>query len=175
MLTQSRKARVNNAFQQFLRCFCCYNETNWTCILPQVKFLYNAARALGIEHTPFEANFGFSHEEHLGLLFSMRPAIPVLQDASEWLRLLCEVHALVRLVLQPHKDDMQARSDPSTAPHFVRGDKVTVVTKNILLHGQPNMKLCDRHVGPFTFEEQIGKYNYILKLHPVFHVNNLRP
>jgi hypothetical protein len=40
-----------------------------------VEFVYNASRALGIEHTPFEANFGFFHEEPLNLLFSMRPSI----------------------------------------------------------------------------------------------------
>jgi hypothetical protein len=43
------------------------------------------------------------------------------------------------------------------------------------------MKLRDREHGPFTMEEQIGKHNYRLKiaatlrLHLVFHVNNLRP
>jgi hypothetical protein len=36
---------------------------------------------------------------------------------------------VARSVLQPHKDEMQARSDTSTAPHFVRGEKVTVATK----------------------------------------------
>jgi hypothetical protein len=51
-------------------------------------------------------------------------------------------------VLQLHKDDMQARSEPSTAPHFVRGDKVTIVAKNLFLGGQPNMKLRDRQLGP---------------------------
>jgi hypothetical protein len=47
-----------------------------------VEFAYNASRALGIEHTPFEANFGFSPEEPLDLLFSMRPSIPISQDAT---------------------------------------------------------------------------------------------
>jgi hypothetical protein len=43
------------------------------------------------------------------------------------------------------------------------------------------MKLRDRQLGPFTMEEQIGKRSYRLKLlaevrlHHVFHVNNLRP
>jgi hypothetical protein len=32
-------------------------------MLPQVEFAYNAFRALGFEHTPFETNFGFSPEE----------------------------------------------------------------------------------------------------------------
>jgi hypothetical protein len=43
------------------------------------------------------------------------------------------------------------------------------------------MKLRDRQLGPFIVEEEIGRHNYILKLpstvrlHPIFHVNNLRP
>jgi hypothetical protein len=88
---------------------------------------------------------------------------------------------MVRTVLQLHKDDVQARSKPSTAPHFVQGDKVSLVTKNLFLRGQPNRKLRDRQLGPFKVEDQIGKHNYRLRLlgtvrfHPVFHVNNLRP
>jgi hypothetical protein len=94
--TDGLTKRVNNTFQQLLRCFCCYDGTNWTDLLPQVEFAYNASRALGIEHTPFEANFGFSLEEPPHLLFSMRLSIPVSQYASERLRLLHEVHAMIR-------------------------------------------------------------------------------
>jgi putative transposase len=74
--------RVNITFQQLLRCLCRYDGSDWTTLLPQVEFAYNASRALGIEHTPFEANFGFSPEEPLDFLFSMRPSIPVSQDAT---------------------------------------------------------------------------------------------
>jgi hypothetical protein len=76
---------------------------------------------------------------------------------------------------------MQARSEPSTAPHFIRGDKVTAVTKNLFSRGHPNRKLRNRQLGPFTIEEQIGKHNYGLRLpttvrsHPVFHVNYQKP
>jgi hypothetical protein len=74
--------RVNNTIEQLLRCFCCYDDSDWTTLLPQVEFAYNASRALGIEHTPFEANFRFSPEEPPDLMFSMRPSIPVSQDAT---------------------------------------------------------------------------------------------
>jgi hypothetical protein len=73
---------------------------------------------------------------------------------------------------------MQACSEPSTAPHFVRGDKVTIVTQNLFLRRQPDTSLRDRQLRPFTIEEQIGKHIYKLKLpttirlHPVFHANN---
>jgi hypothetical protein len=76
---------------------------------------------------------------------------------------------------------MQARTEPSTTPYFARGDKVSIVTANLFLRGQPNRKLRDELIGPFSVEEQIGKHSYRLKLpatvrlHHVFHVNNLRP
>jgi hypothetical protein len=76
---------------------------------------------------------------------------------------------------------MQARTEPSTTPNFAKGDKVLVVTTNLFLRGQPNRKLRDEKLEHFTVEEQIGKHSYKLKipatvrLHLVFHVNNLRP
>jgi hypothetical protein len=80
--TDGLTERVNSPFQQLLRCFCCYDGSDWTTPLPQVEFAYNYSPALGIEHTPFEANFGFSLEEPPDLLFSMRPSIPISQDAT---------------------------------------------------------------------------------------------
>jgi hypothetical protein len=108
--TNGLTERVNNIFQQLLRCFCCYDGPYWTALLPQVEFAYIASRVLGIEHTPFEANFGFSPEKPLDLLFSMRPSISVSQYATERLRLLQKIHALVRSVFQLHKDEMHART-----------------------------------------------------------------
>jgi hypothetical protein len=97
--TYGHTERVNITFQQLLRCFCCYDCYDSTTLLPQVEFAYNASRALGIEHTPCEANFEFSPKEPPYLLFSMRSSIPVSQDATDRLQLLQEVHALVRSVL----------------------------------------------------------------------------
>jgi hypothetical protein len=76
---------------------------------------------------------------------------------------------------------MHARKESSAAPHFVKRDKVSFITANLFLRGQPNSKLRDMQLGPFTMKEQIGKHIYRLKLpatirlHHVFHVNNLRP
>jgi hypothetical protein len=118
--TDGLTERVNNTFQHLLRCFCCYDgSANTTFLLLQVEIVNNATRALGIEHTPFEAIFGFSPKEPPNLLLSMRPLLPLSQDASERLKLLQEVHAMVRTVLPFYKDEMQARSEPSTTPHFV--------------------------------------------------------
>jgi hypothetical protein len=37
------------------------------------------------------------------------------------------------MVLQLHKDEMQARLEPSSAPLYGRGEKVTAITKNLFL------------------------------------------
>jgi hypothetical protein len=147
--------RVNNTFQHLLRCLCCYDYSDWTALLPQVEFAYNASRALGIEHTHFEANFGFSHEEPLDMMFSMRPSIPVSQDASERIRLLQEIHTMVRSVLQLHKNEMHARTTPSTSPHFAKGDNVSVVTANPFLRGQPNKNLRGRHLDLLQWRSKL--------------------
>jgi transposase InsO family protein len=102
--TDGLTERVNNTFQHLLRCFCCCDGTNWTDMLPQVELAYNAFRALGIKHSPFEASIGFSLEEPPHLLFNMRPSISLSQDASERLKLSHDVHTHVRFVLQLHKD-----------------------------------------------------------------------
>jgi hypothetical protein len=66
------------------------------------------------------------------VLFNMRPSVLVSQDAMERLKQLQEIHALVRIVLHVHKDEMQARLELSSTPHFVRGDKES---RNLFLRG----------------------------------------
>jgi hypothetical protein len=67
-------------------------------MLHEAEFADNATRALGIEHTPFEANFGFSPEEPPSMMFNAQPSFPVSQGTSERFPLLHELHAKVRSV-----------------------------------------------------------------------------
>jgi hypothetical protein len=94
------------------------------------------------------------------MLFSMRPSIPLSQDASDRLKLLKQVHTMVRYVLL-RKHEIHERSEPSTVAHFVRGDKVSVVTTNLFLREQPNKKLRDRQLGLFYS----GRANWQTQLH----------
>jgi hypothetical protein len=58
--TDGLTERVSSMYSQILRCFYSYDGLRWTNMQPFVEFAYNVTRALGIEHTPFHANFGFS-------------------------------------------------------------------------------------------------------------------
>jgi hypothetical protein len=103
---------------------------------------------LELNTPPLKLTLGSLLSNHQTFLFSMRPSIQVSQDASERLQLLQKVHTLARYVLQLHKDEMEARTCPSTTHHFVKGDKVSVVTTNLFLRGRPNKKLIDKQLGP---------------------------
>jgi hypothetical protein len=148
--TDGLTERVNNMFPHLLRCFCCCDGSNLTYMLPQVEFAYNAFRALGIERTPFEANYGFFLEEPPHLLFIMRPSIPVSQDALERLRMLKEVHNLVRSALQLHHIDSRqsllctnksipksARNDNFTSPPILYMCCVTAYRSPLQLASYP--------------------------------------
>jgi hypothetical protein len=112
-----------------VRAFTYYNGSDWVSWLPQVDFAYNTSHALGIEHTPFEANYCSSPKEPLDLLLPMRPSIPISTATNEQLQQLRKVHELVTYALQVHTYDMQACSQPSTAPQLRPRDKVSVVRK----------------------------------------------
>jgi hypothetical protein len=66
-------------------------------------------------------------------------------------------------------------------PHTSSEKTKCLLSQRTFSYVGSNKKLSVRQLGPFTLEDQIGKHIYILKLpmnirlHPVFHVNNLRP
>jgi hypothetical protein len=91
-------------------------------------------------------------------MFSMRPSIPVSQDASERLRLLYEVHALVRSILELYKDEMQTRLEPSTTPHFHQG---------VMCYNKPLLTRATKHEakGPTTWTFYSGGTDLETQLH----------
>jgi hypothetical protein len=94
----------------------------------------------------------------------MQPSIPTSKVARVRLKHLRKVHKLVTSVLQAHKDDMQARSQPSTSPQLLPRDKVSAVTNGLFLRGQLHKKLKDIRLGAFTMLAHIVANNYKLEL-----------
>ncbi|CEP16048.1 hypothetical protein [Parasitella parasitica] len=68
----------------------------------------------------------------------------------------------------------------SPGPTYNVGDKVWLFSKNIKTQ-RPTAKLDYRRLGPYTIQEKIGSRSYRLelphtmKIHPVFHMNLLKP
>jgi hypothetical protein len=116
--------------QKNMRPFTCYDGSNRVNWLPQADFAYNASRALGIEHTPFERSFGFSPPEPPDMLYPIRPPVHGSSTAQDRLRHNKNVTTFT-CFLRLHKDKMQACSQASIALQFEPRDKVSVVTKSL--------------------------------------------
>mmetsp|Transcript_32607 Transcript_32607/g.82239 ORF Transcript_32607/g.82239 Transcript_32607/m.82239 type:complete len:736 (-) Transcript_32607:576-2783(-) len=182
--TDGLTERINAIVTELARAFCCFDGSNWVDQLPLMEFAYNSNKALGIEHAPFEVMYGFNPETPPDVLFGMRPTIAFSRDAQQRIQDMKEIHELVRSVLAVHKDELTVRPSvrqQRNPPIFNVGDRVSVDTRLLKVKGQPCKKLMDKQLGPFSIVEKIGGHSYRLKLpagvklHPVFHVNNLRP
>jgi len=56
--TDGQIERVNQALEQYLRCYVDYNLSNWLDLLPSVEFAYNNQAHKGIKESPFYLEYG---------------------------------------------------------------------------------------------------------------------
>ena len=57
-VTDGQIERMNQTLEQYLRIYIDDEQSNWSTLLPQVAFAYNATKQETIGITPFFANFG---------------------------------------------------------------------------------------------------------------------
>jgi len=50
---------TNQTLEQYLRIYCNYQQSDWSCLLPLAGFVYNNATSATIGLTPFFANKGY--------------------------------------------------------------------------------------------------------------------
>ena len=58
--TDGQTERVNQVLEQYLRCYCSYQQDDWAELLPLAEYAYNSAVSESTKISPFEANYGFS-------------------------------------------------------------------------------------------------------------------
>ena len=56
--TDGQTEQVNQALEQYLRCYVDYNLSNWSDLLPSAEFAYNNQAHEGIEESPFFLEYG---------------------------------------------------------------------------------------------------------------------
>jgi hypothetical protein len=83
---------------------------------------------------------------------------------------------MVRFVLQLHKDEMQARTKPSTSPHFVKGDKQGVSCQSKLFTWTAHQQETQRQIT-WTFFSGGANWETQLHVKPYAYIlcSNLRP
>ena len=57
--TNGQTERVNQTLEQYLRCYCSYQQDDWVNLLPLAEYAYNSATQESSKVSPFYANYGF--------------------------------------------------------------------------------------------------------------------
>lgn len=182
---------LNQTLEQYLRCYCNYQQDDWATKLAMAEFVYNSSEHSTIAMTPFYACYGF----HPKFNVAVEGNGPEGEAAPNRSRIPDAPRAQQRLdVLKQERERLSARWQKAIASQkkyhdrktldvkFKKGQQVMLRAKH-LRQLRPNHKLADRYMGPFEVLEVIGEHQQAYRLalpstwknHPVFHISLLEP
>lgn len=179
--------RANRTLLEALRSYAARNPTAWPDSLPAVEFAYNNSFNKAIGTTPFMLNFGQHPATPLALAAPAPPpgdssnptAEAFIADLAASTR--AAQAAMAAAAEQQRRSTDAHRRDPG--PAFAVGSRVLVSAHHMALRTRRRPgKLSPRWVGPFTIAREMNPVAFALtlppkhhRMHPVFHVSNLRP
>ena len=176
--TDGQTERVNQEIEQYLRLFVNERQDDWYDWIALAEFTYNNRIHAATQHTPFELDSG--QHPRLGTEPHRETR---LEAVDEFVQRMKRATEEAKSALHKAADDMTRFYDNyrTDAPTYKIGDKVWLDATNIKTT-RPTKKLDDKWFGPFSVTKVISRNAYQLKLtasfrrvHPVFHVSNLRP
>jgi len=170
--------RANQTLEQYLRCYCNYQQDNWSQLLPLAEFAYNNAPSDVTGVSPFFANKGYHPN------ISVHPERDIASArAREFAVDLGELHDYLKTNISDAQKRTQRSADSRRmpAPDFNIGDQ-TFVKAQFFRTTRPAKKLAEKYLGPYDIISQVGSHSFTLRLpeamraiHPVFHVCMLEP
>src|ERR1700730_6906257 len=170
--------RTNQTLEQYLRCYCNYQQDNWSELLPLAEFAYNNAPSATTGISPFFANKGY----HPNITVHPERDLSSAR-AKEFVVDLDELHQELRTQIAEAQKHYQGPADAkrTPAPDFKVRDKVFVKAEHFRTT-RPSKKLSEKNLGPFEIIAQVGRTSFTLRLpdqlravHPVFPVSQLEP
>jgi len=178
--TDGQSERSIQTLEQHLRALVNYAQDDWEDWLPSAEFAMNDSISDSTKMTPFFADLG--RHPYIGRQQpdAQQPdARRIPRDIKPTLQeILQDLRANLSLARQRHTDAADVHRRPS--PAYRVGDDVFLNTKNMRTR-RPCKKLDDKWIGPYKIAAIINPRAYRLELpanihiHPVFHVNLLRP
>lgn len=176
--TDGQTERVNQTVEAYVRAFCCYEQNDWSQMLPMAEFAYNNSVTSATGMSPFYANYGYHPSTNWPVEAEVRN--PASKIYSHWLK---NVHDFCAASLRQTQERMGKYHDQKAmaAPEFSVGDLVMLNGKNITTR-RPTRKFDNRSQGPFRIARVIPggmacelKLPTSWKIHNTFHVSLLEP
>ena len=172
--TDGQTERQNQTLEQYLRCFCNFEQDNWACLLDAAEFAYNDSYNETTKRTPFQALRGRhpTKASWPARTTGKSAGFVTMQETDDIIQslrgLLTEAaQRMAKYYNQKHLDQ-----------GFQEGDQV-LLSSRFIKTVRPSRKLDYRYRGPFTIIRKINPSAYRLDLpvgsllHPVFHVSLL--
>jgi len=179
--TDGQTERANRTIQQALRNYINYAQTNWDELLIYMEFAYNNSVQGSTQMTPFELLYGEHPSVPADLINRSEKKVPAAHEMID------QMTKMVEIATQNIKDaqsNQKKHADKKRREHdFKIGDLILLSVKNIDPSSQilrPTKKLQFRFDGPFKIIHLIGEVAAELdlqgryRIHPVFHVSNLK-
>lgn len=179
--TDGATERMNQEIEKIIRIWATYTQDNWLDLLPIAMASINNREASSTGLSPFFFMHGY-HNEPIRLVADRmiegkqkegetlaEDFVRRLQDATEW--------AQAAIATAQEKQERFANKSRSAAPRYKPGDWVYLNLKNVKTT-RPSKKLDWLH-AKYQVVREVNSHSYQLnvpgRIHPVFHVDLLRP
>lgn len=173
---------MNRMIENYIRCFCSYEQNDWDLLLPCAEFAYNSAVSEDLGLSPFEVDLGWKPKGPLDVLFQSVTKLESLSDFRDHLKAVMQ-DAQYAHQLAKAKQIAEA-SVHFKRPNYCVGDRVWIshkLFKDSYSNAQKSSKLAARRYGPFRIMQIVGRNAVRLELprhiriHPVIHVSHTKP